>query len=452
MRELAAAALAAARAAGAAQAEVAIETTRLGFARFAGSRFTQSGEVVTPRVRIRAYVGGARGAVETGTLTRDALASAAVQAVAVARALPPPARPVPPPAAPSARPVAAQRLPAATLAADAEARAAIAGAIFAALAPHGLAAAGCVKTWRRQRTVVTSAGADVSAEDVRAQVELIATGDRDASGYASFAGADLAALDPRALAEEAAACALRNRGAKPLAAGRYDVVLSPTAMAEVIDWLVMTSFSARAVLDGASLLCAHPPGASICDPRVDLREEPFTTEPALAISPYDSEGTPRRAVRLIADGTAGGAVSDRATASETGDADDSSGHAQALGADLVDAPEAAHLIMAAGDASVDELLGRCERGLYVTRFHYVNGFLDPRRALMTGLTRDGTFRIERGTLGAPVANARWTDSLLGGLAPARLLGVGRQRALNLAGWSNGQSLLPHVAIRGWTFD
>jgi hypothetical protein len=49
---------------------------------------------------------------------------------------------------------------------------------------------------------------------------------------------------------------------------------------------------------------------------------------------------------------------------------------------------------------VQSLIGGVEDGLLVTRFHYLNGFLDPRKAVMTGMTRDGLMRIKRGRLGA----------------------------------------------------
>jgi PmbA protein len=437
----------AARGAGADAVELATEISRLGFSRFAGSRFTQSGEVVSPRRRVRATLGGARGGVMTSAAMPELL-DAARQAAEIAAALPaepPPwpgvSRHVHPLAPPTALPL------------DAEARAALAERLFTRLAGHGLQAAGCLKVWHRERAVVTSAGGSCASQDARFQLELIATGPDDASGYASCAGADLDVLDAEALADEAARVALRNRKASALAPGAYDVVLAPAAVAEMIDWLVMTSFSARTVLESASLLCAHERGAPICDPRIDLVEDPFTTDPRLARTPFDSEGSPRRRVALIDRGKAGEPLTDRASAARlSGDAEATTGHAPSLETDLVDAPEPAHLVMAAGDATTAELIARVGRGLYVTRFHYLNGFLDPRRAVMTGLTRDGTFLIEDGQLGAPVRNARWTDSVLDAFSTARLIGVSRERTVHMCGWGGGQALVPALAMRAWKFD
>ena len=74
-------------------------------------------------------------------------------------------------------------------------------------------------------------------------------------------------------------------------------------------------------------------------------------------------------------------------------------------------PYPLNLEMSAGDSSVDELIGSVERGVYVTRFHYVN-VEDPMTVLLTGMTRDGTFMIENGELSRPIKNQRFTQSAL----------------------------------------
>jgi predicted Zn-dependent protease len=77
------------------------------------------------------------------------------------------------------------------------------------------------------------------------------------------------------------------------------------------------------------------------------------------------------------------------------------------------------------------------RGLLVTRFHYVNGLLDTRRALMTGMTRDGTFLIEDGSIRGSVGNLRFTQSLIEALGDVRA--VSRERKLIPAWWSEASS-------------
>jgi PmbA protein len=105
-----------------------------------------------------------------------------------------------------------------------------------------------------------------------------------------------------------------------------------------------------------------------------------------------------------------------------------------------------------GDAaSVDELIAGVDRGVYVCRLHYVNGLLDPRRAVMTGLTRDGCFLIEKGKIVRAVGNLRFTDSLLEGLS--RCDGMTRTRKAVPTWWSDaGATVVPAIRMRAFRFN
>jgi predicted Zn-dependent protease len=61
-----------------------------------------------------------------------------------------------------------------------------------------------------------------------------------------------------------------------------------------------------------------------------------------------------------------------------------------------------------GDAeSVEELAELVGDGLYITRLHYL-GVVHPREGIITGMTRDGTFRIRDGKIAEPLVNLRFT--------------------------------------------
>ena len=77
-----------------------------------------------------------------------------------------------------------------------------------------------------------------------------------------------------------------------------------------------------------------------------------------------------------------------------------------------------NLFMAPGDADVDQMIASTERGLLVTRFHYTN-IVHPVESTITGMTRDGTFLIEDGTIAHPVKNLRFTQSILEALTGHR---------------------------------
>ena len=67
------------------------------------------------------------------------------------------------------------------------------------------------------------------------------------------------------------------------------------------------------------------------------------------------------------------------------------------------------LFMEGEDRSVEELAGRCERGLLVKRLWYIC-YVDRRELLLTGMTRDGLFLIEWGKIADPVENLYLNES------------------------------------------
>ncbi len=92
-------------------------------------------------------------------------------------------------------------------------------------------------------------------------------------------------------------------------------------------------------------------------------------------SASDFEGVAKQRVDLVTDGVATAVVHDTATARRAGVA--STGHA--LPAPNTFGPMAWNLFMAPGSSSKEAMLSSIERGIWVTRFHYVN-IVHPRKA------------------------------------------------------------------------
>ncbi len=105
-----------------------------------------------------------------------------------------------------------------------------------------------------------------------------------------------------------------------------------------------------------------------------------------------------------------------------------------------------NMFMAPGTATRDELIGGMERGLVVTRFHYTNP-VHPKLAIVTGMTRDGTFLVEGGRIVAPVRNLRYTQSYLEALAGVEAVSAERRLVKGML----GGALVPAVRISAWTF-
>ena len=434
-------AIAEARRLGAEDVEVSQASTTTEFVRFAHSRFTQVGESRQDLVRVRVLSRGRLGVAMCASLAPDELRGAASQAIAIAERVPPLEVSIRFLAADMSVAASAELSdpPGETFEGPEELRRAFDRAA-------GIAFFGALKRRRRHLAVTTSGGLERAHADQVLQVDFIAQ-IADGSGWAGWYGPTGRPLDLAALAARAADTARRAREPVSLDPGPQDVVLAPAAVAELLEWMALASFGARSVLDGTSLLAGRE-GEPLVSPRVTLTEVIGAGD-----VPFDAEGTPRQEVDFFRAGRAGLPVTDLVSAARLADGRGSTGHAWPLSpqGDAAD-PAPSHLMLAAGDASEEELIGRVDRGVYVTRLHYVNGLLDTRRATMTGMTRDGSFLIEGGRLGRAVRNLRFTDSILDALGEARLGGIGRDATCLPTWWSSaGQVEAPALLLRGFQF-
>ena len=84
----------------------------------------------------------------------------------------------------------------------------------------------------------------------------------------------------------------------------------------------------------------------------------------------------------------------------------------------------------------------------MTRFHYVR-VVDPGRGVITGMTRDGTYRIDGGEIVEPVRNLRFTESILTALQGIERLGRARRTH---TGERGGASVtVPAALVRSFRF-
>jgi len=78
---------------------------------------------------------------------------------------------------------------------------------------------------------------------------------------------------------------------------------------------------------------------------------------------------------------------------------------------IVAKPSPANLILSGDGSSLEDLIRGTADGILVTRFWYIRS-TDPKTLGFTGMTRDGTYRIENGAVTYPVVDMRWNDSAL----------------------------------------
>jgi predicted Zn-dependent protease len=84
-------------------------------------------------------------------------------------------------------------------------------------------------------------------------------------------------------------------------------------------------------------------------------------------------------------------------------------------------PYVNNLVIEGRGPSTSEMIAETDRALLVTCFWYIRT-VDPQSALLTGLTRDGVFLVERGQVKGAVNNFRWNMSPIAALAQATQTG------------------------------
>ncbi len=161
--------------------------------------------------------------------------------------------------------------------------------------------------------------------------------------------------------------------------------------------------------------------------------------------PFDYEGVPKQRVDLIAKGHLGQPVYDMRTAELEGRL--STGHHSGGSAFWGAGPQAWNLFMSPGTHTMDDMLESTEKGIWITRFHYCN-LLDPRKTTLTGMTRDGTFWIEKGKIAHPLQNLRFTHAILDALRDVEM--IGRQTKLE-TNWFGGGNRAPALKIKNFRF-
>lgn len=420
-----------------AEAEVTVTTGAEALTRFATSFIHQNVADAVRGIHLRLAVDG-RVAETSGNQPDDASLDRLVQSTLDAAALQPVDPGWPGLAAPADAPTV-DHWDDATATAEPDARAARVGAFVAAAGE--LESAGYCSTEGVEIAFANSAGQRLTGRASMATLDGIArTGTSDGSGRAS--SRRLADLDGDAIGRGAVERANASADATDLEPGRYEVILSPDCVEDLLFFLSFYGFNGRAVEEGRSFARV---GETQFDESVSLADD--VTHPMSAGVGFDAEGTPKRRVELIRRGVTAGLVHDRRTAKALGA--QSTGNAVVGGGPFGAVP--ANLVLEPGTAPPEELIGAVERGVLVTDFWYTR-ILDPRTQVVTGLTRNGVWLVEHGRIVRPVTNLRFTQSYVEALGPGAVRGVGSDLTLVGGGtFGVGAYAAPSLHLASWNF-
>ncbi len=310
----------------------------------------------------------------------------------------------------------------------------------------GLRAFGSFTTGISETAVANSLGVFAYNIATDAYSNVVAIG-KDSSGYAQDSSRDVKKVDTRRIAERAASKAILGKDPIELPPGNYPVLLEPLASAELIHFLGWLGMGAKAFYEGRSFMSGKL-GEKVTSDSITIYDDAYDKR-GFAF-PFDFEGVPKKRVLLIEEGIAQGVVYDSLTAFKH--KRKSTGHA--LPAPNPYGPIPLNLILSPGESEWEEMVKSTDKGILITRFHYTNS-VDQKKTIITGMTRDGTFLVEKGEITKGIKNLRFTQSILEALSEVSMI----EDRLTLIGGGAGYEgrfatgvLAPGLKIEKFTFS
>jgi predicted Zn-dependent protease len=414
---------------------VSISSAARGNTRFAVNQVSTSGDNEDVSVRVRVTVGKKVGAATTNRLDDEALRQVVQIAERIARLQPDDPELMPELGPQQYIPIDAWH--AATAAAEPEQRAEIVRKVTEASRSAGLSSTGYLEVVSSANAIANSAGLFAYHRSTDcAFTTTVRTTDGAGSGWAGAAARNIGDINGAALAATAIEKARRSLNAVAIEPGRYTVVLEPTAVGNLVQLLAFAT-NARQADEGRSFFTkpggGNKIGLKVVDERVSLLSDPQNSvAPGI---PFDGDGLPTRKVTWIENGTVRELGYDRFWA-------------QRKNVAPVVLPGC--LQMPGGSQSVQDMIKSTERGILVTRFWYIRP-VDPRTILYTGLTRDGTFLIERGRVTKAIKNLRFNESPVFLLNNIEALGMPQRVSASESGSAGVPIVVPAVKARDFTF-
>ncbi len=407
--------------------------------RFAANTFTTAGRRENTNVGVTVWVGKRRASASTNETDDASLRAVVAQAEELARISPEDREYMPTLGPQQYKPVAGYADATANIAVPARARA-IADAI-AACEKDQVSGAGFHQARGSAGGSATKNGNFSYSRSSLVSLGMTArTTAGDGSGYFLRNHFDVAKLDTGRIAREAISKALRSRQPKVMDAGTYRVILEPQAVADLLGFFGF-SFDARSADEGRSPFSAPGGktrlGEKMFDERINVYSDAW--HPDLPGSASAQGGIPAQKFHIVRAGVVENLIYSRFWAKQK---------------EKEPTPGPVNVIMesSAPPVSVEEMIKSTDKGFLVTRFWYIRP-VNPRTALITGLTRDGIWYIENGAIKHPVRNYRFNQSILAMLAPGNVEAIGApERVGSSEAQGSASSLLPALKIKDFNFS
>jgi predicted Zn-dependent protease len=321
--------------------------------------------------------------------------------------------------------------------------------IVAVAQNHKLTTAGIFSSSESVEGLFNSRGLSRWHTQTLAEISISMLGP-DSSGWQKANSPDVSNLDPLSMAEVAAKKAVDAAHPREIAAGKYTVILEPSAALDIVGFMFW-DYSGMAILDQRSFLTGRigqklfGENITICD---DVRH------PLQSGAPFDGEGVLRERVPLVENGVVKRVVYARATAERMKRSEqkdkvgpiEAAGHGFPLPNEMGEMPLNIVFATSQNPQTLDEMTASTERGVLVTRLWYIRE-VDPYEKIVTGMTRDGTFLVENGKVRRGVRNFRFNESLIQMLSNVEAMSV----PVRASGEESFDMVVPAMKIRDFNF-
>ena len=272
----------------------------------------------------------------------------------------------------------------------------------------------------------------------------------DSSGWQKANSPNVANLDPSALAEIAASKAAKSAAPREIAAGKYTVILEPSAVLDMVGF-AFYDFGGLAILDQRSFL-SNRIGTQLFGENITIWDD--VAHPLQSGAPFDGEGMRRQRLKLVENGVVQRLVYARSSAEKMKKSEhagkvgpiEATGHGFPIPNEMGEAPMNIVFEPPRDSKTVNQMIASTERGILVTRLWYIRE-VDPYEKILTGMTRDGTFLVENGKVVCGLRNFRFNQSLIEMLSNVEQMSV----PVRTSGEEAFDMVVPAMKVNGFNF-
>jgi PmbA protein len=286
--------------------------------------------------------------------------------------------------------------------------------IDSAIKAGGKRTAGVISAGKVDVSILTSTGTRGSDAKTAITLNVRSFAEKEASGHGLSCSSSLSHFDPEEAGRRAGEVAKKMRDASEPEAGKYQVLLSPTVAANLVESTAAAA-SAFSVDAGTSYL-TDKLGKKVASDSFTLTDH-GVTEGGLGGRVFDDEGVRTRSNAIIKSGVLGSYLHNLTTAKKWKTS--TTGNAGFV------TPHPWNLEVAGGDATYEEMVKEMKRGIILTSNWYTR-FKNYRTGEFSTVPRDGAFLVENGRVVKALKGMRAGDDLKTLFSSVRLLSKHRE--------------------------